>query len=173
MWTKDKKLLEERLASSLQGKLEYKMEGGRKTSSGLTYKVDIIYNDECILSFSEGLDYLCGRYESDLRQKISNIQWTKEESHMLFLKYQGEMWFREEYTTSIFFKGMKEYLSLPIDKALAHEQYMIRFFAILDRRCGKRRLKNMISEIKNYPNALQMVYKLRLKSEGILIKTEN
>ena len=173
MWTKDKKLLEERLASSLRGKLEYKMEGGRKTSGGLTYKVDIMYNDECILSFSEGLDYLCDKYEWELRQEMSNIQWTKEESYMLFLKYQAKMWFREEYTTSIFFKGMKEYLSLPIDKALAHQQYMIRFFAILDRRCGKRRLKNMIDEVKNYPKALQMAYKLRLKSEGILIKIED
>lgn len=54
MWTKDKKLLEERLAGSLRGKLEYKMEGGRKTSGGLTYKVDIMYNDECILSVSGG-----------------------------------------------------------------------------------------------------------------------
>ena len=32
MWSKDKKLLEERLAESLKGKIEYVMEGGNKTA---------------------------------------------------------------------------------------------------------------------------------------------
>ena len=43
MWSKDKKQLEERLAKSLVGKIDYVMEGGNKTSYGATYKVEIKY----------------------------------------------------------------------------------------------------------------------------------
>ena len=44
MWSKEKKLLESKLADSLKGKVIYNMEGGRKTTWGATYKAEIIYN---------------------------------------------------------------------------------------------------------------------------------
>ena len=66
-----------------------------------------------------------------------------------------------------FFKGMKEYLSLSINDALVSEQWMIRLFALLDKRLGKRRLIRLKEEIKNYPKKLIEVYKIRMIEEGL------
>ena len=44
MWSKEKKLLESKLADTLKGKVIYNMEGGRKTTWGATYKAEIVYN---------------------------------------------------------------------------------------------------------------------------------
>ena len=106
-------------------------------------------------------------YESIERRKIEKIQWTKEESYELFKIAQNKLWNEEIYTTDIFFIGMKAYLSMSIDDALKSEQWMIRLFAILDKRCGKRRLIKMKDEIKSYPTKLKELYYIRLKEEGI------
>ena len=147
MWSKEKKLLEEHLAASLKDKLNYRLEGGRKTTYGATYKVDILFLGKTIVSFREGIDYVTDFYEFELRQQLETIEWTKEESHRLFLEAQERLWYEEKYTTSLFFKGMVEYLSLSIEDALKHRQFMIRFFAILDKRCGKRTLIKLAESI--------------------------
>ena len=167
MWSKEKKLLESRLANNLINKIEYVFEGGRKTTWQATYKVEIRYNKKLIVSFSEGINYMTLYYESIERRKIEKIQWTKEESYELFKIAQNKLWNEEIYTTDIFFIGMKAYLSMSIDDALKSEQWMIRLFAILDKRCGKRRLIKMKDEIKSYPTKLKELYYIRLKEEGI------
>ena len=67
----------------------------------------------------------------------------------------------------MFFIGMKEYLSLSISDALEHEQWMIRLFAILDKRCGKRTLIKLAETINTYPDVLKEFYLIRLSNEEI------
>ncbi len=167
MWSKSKKTLEEKLAPCLAKKIEYVMETGHKVPWGLSAKVEIKYLGEPIACFREGIDYLVGHYEFQERSMLSEITWTKEETHQLFLKVQKQLWQEQNYTSSMFFKGMVEYFSLPIADALKHEQWMIRLFAILDRRCGKRTLRKLCQEINTYPDLLKEFYMIRLSNEKI------
>ena len=167
MWSKDKKQLEERLAPALEKKIVYIMEAGHKTTWGATYKVEIRYMGEPIVKFGEGKDYMVSYYECIERSHLTDIKWTKDETHQLFLKVQLKLWEEKTYTTSMFFIGMKEYLSLSISDALEHEQWMIRLFAILDKRCGKRTLIKLAETINTYPDVLKEFYLIRLSNEGI------
>ena len=55
---------------------------------------------------------------------------------------------------------------LTIDEALSSEDPLIRLFAVLDRRVGKRRLSSLASAMENEPEWLQFFYRLRLEAEG-------
>ena len=167
MWSKEKKLLESKLASSLKGKIKYNLEGGRKTTWGATYKVEILYNDKPVIKFGEGINYMTGHYEFLERRKLAKPTWSKEENYNMFVKAQSRLWNEGIYTTDIFFHGMCKYLSLSIDDALNSEQWMIRLFALLDSRLGKRRLIRLKDTIKEYPKILVDIYKIRVKEEGL------
>ena len=62
------------------------------------------------------------------------------------------------------------FLNLPIDEALNHESYLIRLFAILDRRVGKRTLKRIVDEkvYLEYPKWIRQFYEVRLSAEGLV-----
>ena len=55
---------------------------------------------------------------------------------------------------------------LTIDEALASEDPLIRLFAVLDRRVGKRRLPDLAAAMENETEWLQFFYRLRLEAEG-------
>ena len=61
---------------------------------------------------------------------------------------------------------MVKYLSLSIEDALKHDEWMVRLFAIMDKRLGKRSLLKLEKEINAYPKMLQIIYKIRMKEEG-------
>lgn len=54
---------------------------------------------------------------------------------------------------------------LTIDEALSSDDPLIRLFAVLDRRIGKRRLPALAAAMKNEPEWLQYFYRLRLEAE--------
>lgn len=56
------------------------------------------------------------------------------------------------------------YLQLPIKDALDSEDYLIKVFAIMDKRVGKRTLEKIKAEekYKSYPDWVQQFYELRL-----------
>lgn len=64
-------------------------------------------------------------------------------------------------------EAIREYKGLPIEKSIASENPIIRMFAIMDRRIGKRTLKKLADQVDIQPNWLQFFYKLRLDSEKI------
>ena len=64
--------------------------------------------------------------------------------------------------------AIREYKNLDIKESINSPNPMVRMFAIMDRRIGKRTLINIISEVDNQPQWLQFFYKLRLESENLL-----
>ena len=60
-------------------------------------------------------------------------------------------------------------LSLPIDTALKHKSPLIRGLAILDRRCGKRRLLG-IRQGEEHP-FIRAMLELRCEAEGMMALT--
>ena len=60
------------------------------------------------------------------------------------------------------------YLHSDIDKSIKSEEFFIQALAVLDRRCGKRRLqKNAAYEYTESPDWLKRIYQIRFEAEGI------
>lgn len=65
-------------------------------------------------------------------------------------------------------QALDEYMSIPITESLHSENEVIRLFAVLDRRVGKRTLLKLVGETENQPEWLYFFYELRLSAEGLL-----
>ncbi len=78
-----------------------------------------------------------------------------------------EKWNREAaFCEDDFLRAAANFLSLPIEAALASDNCLIRVFAILDQRVGKRRLEAIRAgeEYKTYPGWVRQFYELRLNT---------
>ena len=108
------------------------------------------------------------------------INYTKEESIALIealSNAKGAPGFEDEVVNISINNGdfdiynitdaIREYKGLPIAKSIASENPIVRMFAVMDRRVGKRTLKKLAKEIDLQPPWLQFFYKLRLDSENI------
>ena len=65
------------------------------------------------------------------------------------------------------YRAIEEYMKLNIQKALYSDDPMVRLFAVLDRRVGKRTLVKLREELAALPEWLAFFYKLRMGAEGI------
>jgi len=63
--------------------------------------------------------------------------------------------------------AIKKYLNQDIRESIADENPLIRMFAILDRRVGKRTLNEIAETVTDQPEWLYKFYRLRLDAEGI------
>ena len=76
---------------------------------------------------------------------------------------------REEYTDWEFSDALRTYRSQTIASSLASGNPIVRMFAIVDRRVGKRRLERLKDEAQQQPEWLRPLYFARLQAEGITI----
>ena len=67
-----------------------------------------------------------------------------------------------------FYDAFHIYTNSNISDSLKCSNPVVRLFAVLDKRVGKRKLKNLLSEIETQPEWLQIFYKLRLEVDGII-----
>ena len=66
-----------------------------------------------------------------------------------------------------FYMSFREFDSQKIEASLESENPLVRLFAVLDRRIGKRRLLNMKDKMEREPDWLKTFYFLRLTAEGV------
>ncbi len=69
---------------------------------------------------------------------------------------------REEYTDGEFADALEQYRQQDIQTSLSSDNPIVRMFAVLDRRVGKRTLEKLKDEIDRQPEWLQFFYRLRL-----------
>lgn len=72
---------------------------------------------------------------------------------------------RTEYSEDEFCEALKVYRSQSIQESLCSENPIVRMFAVLDRRLGKRTLMKLKDEVTNQPLWLQQFYNLRIDAE--------
>lgn len=87
-------------------------------------------------------------------QKNRDIQ---EEAHQL-IKSKGI------YSQTDFFGAVERYFDQPIKDSLHSEELLIRIFALLDKRVGKRTLDNLESSMEQEHELLQYFYKIRVEA---------
>ena len=75
---------------------------------------------------------------------------------------------RPEYTADEFCDALAEYRRQDIQSSLASENPLVRMFAILDRRAGRRTLAAQKALLDAQPEWLQAFYRLRLEAEGLI-----
>lgn len=104
--------------------------------------------------------------------------WTKAASFPKDEKYERRM--REEFAyiddTAIklgvfdqrcFYRAFDEFDNQSIEKSLYSENMLVRIFAVLDRRVGKRKLISMKETIENEDDTFKEFFTIRMNAEGI------
>ena len=76
---------------------------------------------------------------------------------------------RNEYTDREFAEALGVYRNQDIQRSLASENPIVRMFAVLDRRVGKRTLEKLKETINDQPDWLRYFYELRLAAEGMTV----
>ena len=154
-WKGMKKFLEkDRLCEALQGRVQYDFTwypafGG---NSGI---YTILLDRKVVKKFGTG--YACRM----LTRKGFEI------AH-LDAVHQVPLESRDEYTDFELSIALRDYRRQSIDLSIASDNPMIRMFAIVDRRIGKRRLEKLKDEIEQQPEWLRVLYLARMQAEGVI-----
>ena len=72
-----------------------------------------------------------------------------------------------QFDQRCFYQAFYEFDNQSIAKSLASENLLVRIFAILDRRVGKRTLFKIKQNIESEPEIFQIFYNIRIEAEGI------
>lgn len=154
-----KKLESEYLAKSLQGHIQY---------YATTYSRSHDHEGRAAIRH-DGKEIIKGCYW---------YNWTKAGQFPKDEKYERRM--REEnafmddtalklgvFDQRSFYAAFQEFDQQSIEKSLKSENLIVRIFAVLDRRVGKRRLLMMKDTIEQEPDTFKEFYAIRARAEGI------
>lgn len=165
-WSGMRKYLEqEMLADSLKGRLRYNC----TTYVGMDgCKIfEIFIDNSLVKQFS---------WETVNTYFINNGLAEKDKSKNGIAGYWDSFWktldrysieTRTEYTDNEFCEALEVYRNKPIKESLNSDNPIIRMFAVLDRRVGKRTLAELKEKQENQPQWLKTFYELRIEAENI------
>ena len=74
---------------------------------------------------------------------------------------------RSEYTDDEFCEALEIYRNQDIQSSIHSLNPLVRMFAVLDRRIGKRTLEKIKDEVELLPEWVKQFYQLRCEAEGI------
>lgn len=181
-WSKTKSTLESFLCDKLQGRIKVYSTVYRKFHD-CPSRVWITFDNKEIISAS---DVTYQTKHEELYQKIKeeeglkgipfNANWhvmfnSPERKELIIASHNAEemMINQSIFSSYHFYAPFMEYGSLSIDEALHSENIIIRAYAMLDRRLGKRRLKKLNFTIEDTHSLILDFYKIRCDVEGISI----
>lgn len=159
-----------------------------KSWSGLKKQLECLLCDE----LQDRITYFLTRYHDvhnaygraaitlDKKEIIefSWIEQYRQDMDMTRLEKQAGLWDRESpvlkqiwdknktYHDIDFLNAALEFICLPISEALESDRYIVRIFAILDRRVGKRTLEKIRQQgaYLSYPEWVKQFYTIRLNA---------
>lgn len=154
------KLEKEYLAESLRGHIQYYV---------TTYSRSPDHVGRAAICL-DGREILKGNYYN---------QWNKAEFYPHDEKYESRMKkehpFMDEVAMNLglfdqrsFYQAFQEFNNQSIEKSLVSKNLLIKIFALMDRRVGKRRLIKMKPEIQKEVEVIQLFYHIRINAEKIL-----
>lgn len=173
-WTKLRKILEEdRLCESLKGRVQYFLThyhsapdkygrfcirvDGKERFFANPYNEKYCFEEytkikqEFQIPSREWNDH--GRFEFDEENR-----WAEDAAAVkMITENKADVWQVMD--------AISQYLLLDIAAALRSENELVRLFAVLDRRVGKRMLERLEDELEHQPEWLRFFYHLRLDSE--------
>lgn len=159
-WSKMRAKLEnEYLADSLKGHIQYFV---------TTYKKSHDQEGRASIRL-DGKEILSGSYYE---------QWSKAPLLPKDETYDARLWLEfpfmddtalkyGQFDQRCFYRAFDEFDNQSIEKSLDSENLLVRIFAVLDRRLGKRRLEKFKENISEESEVFQTFLKIRLKAEGM------
>ncbi len=155
-----KKLEREYLAESLRGHIQYYATSYRKSHD---------HEGRAAIRY-DGKEIIKGCYWNN---------WMKARLFPRDEKYERRMAMENAYMDDValklgvfdqrcFYRAFEEFEHQSIEESLVSNNLIIRIFAILDRRIGKRRLLLMQETINDEPEIFQEFFAIRAKAEGLM-----
>lgn len=155
-WSGMRKYLEEEmLCEALRGRVRYHLTTYPNMDKAGHFEVFV--DGESRKMFS--MDYAASQMYSASDKSVGMWQnfWTQRENAQA----------HQQFDDMQFAEALAEYRSVKIQDAICSENAIVRMFAVLDRRLGKRMLCALKERISEQPEWLQFFYTLRLTSEKI------
>lgn len=164
-WSAMRKILEqENICDCLKGRIQYFATCYRKSHDELGRISVRLDGNEVFKSCY--YDYDIKRHEAwdeiNISKGRGTSYWESGEEMELGALVKGGI---SQYS---FYDAFYIYNNSSIVDSLGSVNPVVRLFAILDKRVGKRTLEKIFTEIKAQPEWLQAFYKLRLEADGII-----
>jgi len=156
-WSKMRKILEqENICNSLKGRIQY-FQTRYREAHDQTSRVAIRLDGKEIFT-SDYFEFVKKQWElgQQMKQEVGRID------HGDIYKELNSQGYNYSFYNSFY-----AYHNTSIEESLKSSDSMVRLFAILDKRVGKRRLKKLALEVNKQPRWLQVFYRLRLETESI------
>ena len=169
-WSGMRKYLEkEMLAESLKGRIRYNCT--RYVGMDMDHIFEVYVDNKLVKQFS--LETVNSYF---LRMGISSDKDNNIKNTIGIRGYWSDFWStmskypmcdRDEYTDDEFCDALAIYRNSKILDSIESDNPIVRMFAILDRRIGKRSLKEIKNKIGEQPEWLRFFYLLRIEAERV------
>ncbi|WP_080844085.1 SF0329 family protein [Cytobacillus gottheilii] len=183
-WTKLKKQLKNRLCESLKGRLEihttaYRKAHDQPSRMWITLdKTEIYCAADQVFEMKLEEQYQLLKEEQQLAPIPYDTDWTtmfesKERAALLDAYEEAEQLVVKKNVMAEYnmYHSLLEYIQLSIDEAIQSQDPVIKAFAMLDRRLGKRRLEKLKEENMQSHPFIQLFFQIRCEAEGLSTKS--
>ncbi len=169
MWSKTKKAIESNLCEALQGRLRFHCATYRKTGHGWYGRVWIELDGEQLTHFSD-----CDSCGLRIRMKSKDVRviWPDaapsqkiDELPSGAGQIVNQVLDVYYFDRPDFFSAAREYLSEPIERSRSSTNEIARSMALVDRRFGKRRLREI--DVESLHPLERLFYLVRLAAENM------
>ena len=173
-WSNLKKQMHDLLCDSLKGKITYFYTSYHQVHNAYG-RATINYCKKEIAAFSWVEQYAQQRDIMAQYRKMENVPSALDDFEGSWQAFRTandtatkEKWMPEcTLCEADFINSLTIYLKTDIAAALHSDNYLLRVFAYLDRRVGKRTLVKIRDEVENLPEWVKQFYHLRCDAEGI------
>ncbi len=158
-WSSLKKQMNDLLCDSLRDRITYFYTSYHEVHNAYG-RATINYNKKEMAAFS---------WVEMYAQEREMAQHYKEGRMVSCEDIEKEKWMPECILCNTdFINSISSYLKSDIMTSLYSDNYLLRVFAYMDRRIGKRTLINIRDEVDNLPGWVKQFYQLRCEADGIV-----
>ena len=168
IWSKTKKALEGLLADSVKAHVQFHITSYGPGHSSTMNRGWITWDKQELVSFSNIVHWQAAeRFAEALRAEHEGEPGNEYRSyHATAEVIVSEA--QRVFSRDAFEDAVDRYLTLSIDDALIDPSPIVRALAMLDRRLGKRRLKELVMDDQTHP-LVKLLYTRRCDAEGLLL----
>lgn len=158
-WSNLKKQMNDLLCDSLKNKISYFYTSYHEVHN-VYGRATINYNKKEMVAFSWVEAYAQEREVSLLYQEGKKVSYEEMEK----VKWMPEC----KLCEGDFINAITIYLKTDIATSLQSDNYLLRVFAYMDRRAGKRTLVKIKDEVEKLPEWVKQFYQIRCEANGIV-----
>ena len=175
-WSNLKKQMNDLLCDSLKDKISYFYTSYHEVHNAYG-RATIQYESKEMVAFSWDKQYEQVQDIKEQYRKMDNVPSMLEDYEGSLNAYKAaniaaakEKWMPNcTLCETDFINSLTIYLKTDIAASLHSDNYLLRVFAYMDRRIGKRTLVKIKDEVKKLPEWVKQFYQIRCEADGIVI----